>query len=495
MQNNLTQVLETQKQILYYLPFSAWLKDINGKILFVNNKYVQSCSEDVENIIGKTDFDIFPKELAEKYRQNDNHAIKHKKQFSKIQRDDQRSGGKWVELCINPLIYKDEVIGTFGFTQDISDNREIEIKLEEERELLKNIVNILPHTFYVKDTESRFILANTRLCNLMKVDSPDDLVGKDDFMFYPEHHAKKYLKDEQDLINERKEIIETDEEVIDDKGDTRIYYTIKVPLRDNSGNIYAIAGIGKDITGRKTAEERIKESQQQLQELNITKDKLLSIIAHDLKNPIHNVLSLADMIIQQFDELKKSDLMELVSMINQSTKNAYNLLENLLEWSRSQSGRIKFEPEKIEISSFVNKVFSLLDENARQKNITLSFETFDVEEIEADLNMLRTILRNLLSNAIKFTNQGGKIKLSVLHDDKNTIFQVNDTGIGMSQFELSKLFRNDVHHSTNGTANEKGTGLGLLICKEFVDRHGGKIFAESEKGKGSSFRFTIPKQN
>jgi signal transduction histidine kinase len=168
------------------------------------------------------------------------------------------------------------------------------------------------------------------------------------------------------------------------------------------------------------------------------------------------------------------------------------LLENLLEWANSQRGKISFNPIPLNLNEIFKEEFKMLDEMAGRKYIKLNSRFTDDLTIVADKNMIKTILRNLISNAIKFTNKNGKVEVTATSDNKQVMISVSDSGIGMTKETMAKLFRIDSNLSTHGTENEKGTGLGLILCKEFVEKHGGKIWVESESGKGSIFRFTLP---
>jgi signal transduction histidine kinase len=168
-------------------------------------------------------------------------------------------------------------------------------------------------------------------------------------------------------------------------------------------------------------------------------------------------------------------------------------LENLLSWSRSQSGIIEFRPEKLKIADLVNETIQLFESNAKNKSIHLDTEIDEYCTAFADKNMIGTVLRNLCSNAIKYTSKGGKVIIKCSEAENDIEISVNDTGVGIPPKEINNLFKLDVHRTTKGTADEKGTGLGLILCKEFVEKHGGEIWVESKKGEGSSFKFTIRK--
>jgi signal transduction histidine kinase len=241
--------------------------------------------------------------------------------------------------------------------------------------------------------------------------------------------------------------------------------------------------------------QRNKEYQSmnlKLKDSNAAKDKFMSILAHDMINPFNAFLGITQFIQRSFNELSKEEIKESINDIAESAKGLYTLLENLLKWGRSQSGRINFSPEHYNLKMLVTGTISVLNTNAMAKNIELVTDVPESVKVFVDPNMITTVIRNLVSNAIKFTPQGGKIKVEAFQSNKITTVSVTDTGMGISESDIKKLFDLSNHHSTVGTSNEKGTGLGLILCKDFVERHGGKIWVESQKGKGSIFTFTLP---
>ena len=231
----------------------------------------------------------------------------------------------------------------------------------------------------------------------------------------------------------------------------------------------------------------------QLKELNATKDKLFSIIAHDLRSPFNSIIGFSELLcenIRDYD-IEKSGI--FIKQINSSAKHTLNLLDNLLAWAKTQTGQIDFKPKKINLQLIIQDIVDSLDSSARIKNISLSiFQPADIV-IYADQNMLQTILRNLISNAIKFTNTDGRVEIYANSGQDQIEITIADNGIGMDEKTQNNLFKIDTDLTTNGTANEKGSGLGLILCKEFVEKHGGEIRVESILGEGSRFVFTIPK--
>lgn len=235
-----------------------------------------------------------------------------------------------------------------------------------------------------------------------------------------------------------------------------------------------------------------KITNQKLRELNAMKDKFFGIIAHDLRNPFSAIFGYTDILLHEFESLDDEEKKRLISSIDDSGRQTYKLLENLLYWSRSQTGRMDFNPKQLNLKEIILEIFFLLESSARYKNITLYTDAEENITGLGDEDMIKTVLRNLIANGIKFTNHGGKISVRVKNIDGNVEVTVEDTGVGISKEIKEKLFQIDNVSTSVGTNGEKGTGLGLILCREFVEKNGGKIWAESEVGKGSKFIFTIP---
>jgi signal transduction histidine kinase len=240
----------------------------------------------------------------------------------------------------------------------------------------------------------------------------------------------------------------------------------------------------------------IQEKNEQLVDLNGTKDKFFSIIAHDLRGPFTGFLGLTELIVGGIENLSKSEILEYTKLMNTSANNLFKLLENLLEWAKMQKGVTKFNPEKSLLFPIVKNNIDLIAEFASQKNIELINAVPMISMVSADTQMLNAIVRNFISNALKFTPKGGKVEIGAINgfdDGKSVCIYVKDNGIGMSQESIDKLFKIDQKVSRLGTNGELSSGLGLFLCKEFIEKHGGRIWVESEVEKGSTFKFTLPK--
>lgn len=242
----------------------------------------------------------------------------------------------------------------------------------------------------------------------------------------------------------------------------------------------------------KAANELVQQQNEELQELNATKDKFFSIIGHDLKGPLNSLTSFSGLLINHTDSLTKDEIKMLAKDLDKSLKNLFALLENLLEWSRAQTGSIEFKPEPFDLNALLEENKVLLNTQALNKKIVIEHADLNPLPIKAHKHSVNTVVRNLISNAIKFTPESGTVKISAQAGKDEVLVSVEDTGVGIPASVIEKLFRIDTKHSTKGTADEKGTGLGLILCKEFIEKNGGTIGVQSVEGKGSTFYFTLP---
>ncbi|MCP5494450.1 MAG: hybrid sensor histidine kinase/response regulator [Leptospiraceae bacterium] len=250
-----------------------------------------------------------------------------------------------------------------------------------------------------------------------------------------------------------------------------------------------LARVNAHLTIR-TQKEKLRIQNEELAIALKIKNKFFSIIAHDLKSPFNALLNLSELLYG--DIMKQEVKQELIKEVHDTSKQAYNLLKNLLEWSGSQLGSNEPELQTFNLKEVVDRNLQLAELNAKGKNIQMSSDVSESLNVRADKNMLDTIIRNLLSNSIKFTYPNGKIDINARQDNDFIQICVSDTGVGMEKEDIPRLFRIDIKHSTLGTSKEKGTGLGLMLCKEFIEKHGGSIVVESEVGKGSKFFISLP---
>lgn len=371
--------------------------------------------------------------------------------------------------------------------------KEIE-KLRKTSFLFSTIMDNIPLRIYFKNTKSQFILVNKLVAQKHACKSPDELIGKTDFDFFSKELAQKFYEEEQ-------KIIKTGTELIDYQGreiwaDGRITWasTSKVPLRNQNNQIIGILGVTKDITEQKNAELALIENEKYLTKINKAKNRFFSVIAHDLKSPFNSMLGFSKLLSSNFNTLKKEEQIKYIKIIHSSIENTYKLLDNLLLWARTQLDAISFTPQKLDMYLLFEENIQILHQIEVQKSIRINNHIPRHTYAYADKNMISTVIRNLLNNALKFTTAGSKIDIThkVVTDKNEIVFSVKDYGIGIPQENINKLFDVSENISTPGLENEKGTGLGLIICKEFIENHGGKMMVESKENEGSTFSFSLP---
>ena len=549
----------------------------------------------------------------------------------------------------------DGVPHILNITKDITEKKNLEEALRLKQMLLEAIINNSPDQIFYKDSDSRFVFCNKPVALLAGCESEDDMIGKSDFDFYPEHMARQYFNDEQKIMKIGEPLLNHEEQVVDKKtGEMKWNLTSKVPVRDSEGKIIGLAGFNRDITARKRtelenqvfyeisqgytssdnlqdflslihgslskvvyaencfvalydqktvlfsfpyfvdkfdtvplptsmlksctayvfrkgkpflftqddfdhlvelnevelvgsaspswigiplqtpsqtigvivlqhykmenvysekdvkilmtigrqiaiaierkkSEEEIKLKNELLEALNKEKDKFFSIIADDLRGPLSAFVAATQILEEDIQNMTFEEIRDITISMKTDAVNVYRLLENLLEWSRLQRGVLEFNPVKLTLLNEINASLESVSSLANKKGILIEVLVNDDLEITADSHMLTTVIRNIITNAVKFTPHGGKVMVSAKTNKDNSIeISVTDTGIGMTQDMKNKLFHMNEKTGRKGTDGEASSGLGLLLCKEFVGKHNGKILVESEVDKGSSFKILIP---
>jgi len=360
---------------------------------------------------------------------------------------------------------------------------------------LSLIFDHLPVLISYLDTDLHYRFVNKTHEDWLGI-SMDDIYGKSIRELVSE---KAYKKIEFNIGKAAEGEIINFESVREINGIDRFLNSTIIPHRDENKKTKGYFSIVSDISELKIREHKIKEQNAELAELNATKDKFFSIIAHDLKNPFSSLLGFSEILYKEYDDFEESSRKKFIKAIYESSENTYKLLENLLEWSRSQSGRIEFNPSVVNIKRMVNENLILVNQFAMEKNIRLRSSIHEDLFVSTDRDLINTIIRNLLTNALKFTPQKGEVIVygKVVTDELNSEWievSVKDSGVGILSENIEKLFRIDKQYSMKGTSGESGTGLGLLLCKEFIEKCNGKIWVESQVQKGSIFKFMIPRE-
>ena len=393
---------------------------------------------------------------------------------------------------IEGLVSQEKQIA-FLIVVNITQQEQLDRMVHRERLLLRALIDNLPDTLYIKDEKGRKVIVNPADIRMMGYSKEEEVIGKNDLEIFSDSEiGRRGYEDDMFVLTTGNPIQGREEDFYDAEGKQSWLLTSKIPIRDEKGAIIGLVGIGRDITVRKQAAKTLALQKEQLIELNATKDKFFSIIAHDLRSPLGTIISLIDMMLEDLDDFNKDEIEKFMRMIRVSSNQLFSLLENLLLWARNQRGTIPFQPEIVDLQKNVNENINMVRGQAEKKEITLSAHIPGHIILSADKNMLDTILRNLLSNAIKYTPVKGRVEVTAKAAGQFAEISVRDSGVGISKENLAKLFTIAGKPSSPGTENEKGSGLGLILCREFVEKHQGIVRAESEPGHGSTFTFTIP---
>src|SRR5664280_2010141 len=472
----------------------VYFKDRDSRFIRINKSLALSFGLDDPALAeGKTDFDFFTREHAQQAFE-DEQTIIRTGQLLNIEEKETHPNrpDTWVSTIKLPLTDNNgNIIGTFGISRDVTKRKQAEEELAQEQYLMRTLMDNLPDHIYFKDHESHFLRVNKALAQFLGLNDPAQAIKKTDFDFFTGEHAQQAYEDEQKIIRTGQLLSTEEKETNYDRPDTWVS-TIKLPLSDKDGNIIGTFGISRDITKNKLAEEEIKLKNELLQIINSEKDKFFSILAHDLRGPLSAFVAATQIIAEEIQTMGFEEIKKITLSMKTSATNIYSLLENLLEWSQLRRGVMDFIPEKINLKKKIEECIAVLSESARKKGIEILISIPEVIDVLADSHMFDTVIRNLISNAIKFTPVGGKVTLTAGYIEDHTIeIKISDSGIGMTPELKDKLFLLNEKTSRKGTEGEPSTGLGLLLCKEFIEKHNGKIWVESEAGKGSTFSFTI----
>lgn len=400
----------------------------------------------------------------------------------------------WVSTQLN-LIRSDENTPEriIGATTDITERKLSEQALKKSEEKFRSTFESAGIGMAIIGPDTRFTKVNKTFCNMMGYTSIEFLQFYfDDISVLDDYGTVKLIIDQ--LLDGKLKGPQQLEFRLKSKDNAIIWASTSLALvRDYRNKPLYFIAIFQNITQRKSAEEKLKIYAEELKQSNSAKDKFFSIISHDLRNPFHTILGASEFLSLYGEDLSMDELKETAANIHNASRNVYNLLINLLEWSRVQTGKLDVRKELLDVKEMINNIIMLYGEIADKKKINLINELAENASIYADKYMIETILRNLVSNAIKFTHSGGRVTLTAEEIGDLTHICITDNGIGISSDDQEKLFNFNQHLSIKGTENESGTGLGLAISKEFIEKNGGQIIVESKTGSGSTFKIILPK--
>jgi len=498
---------------------NIWAIDTSYRMVFINNQFRNAffMRFGINLLPGMNIIDALPQSVSEVWIPRYNRAMAGER-FVFEEHAENENMHYYFDVSMNPIVVDSKVIGVSVFSRDITERKRVENQLigkndeieaqneelqqlieelkmtnealylakdqaEESEELFKQLLHHSPIYINIKDLNHRVVRLSNNYQKLLGNPIPE-IISKTFSKFWPTDYIKKV--EEEDLVVLNTGNLIESEDVINGK----TYTSIKFPIY-LEGKIRYVASFTMDITERKMAENKIQNQNLTLKELNATKDKFFSIIAHDLRSPFNAILGFSDYLVNNIELCSPEEISLFANNINTSATETYKLLENLLEWSKIQGGLVNPDFQTHNLSNILMGMQSLMTDNSKSKSISLQNNVDNYLSIYCDLEMTKTIFRNLISNAIKFTRENGIITINALIKKPFVEIEIKDTGVGIPAEIIPHLFSIEKNTSTKGTEDESGTGLGLILCKELVENQGGKIWAESTEGQGSTFYFTL----
>lgn len=482
------------------------ITDMQNEILFVNNAFLKMYGYQLDEIIGRNIQILRSEKNISPVLSTIHHATRSGGWNGRLI-NKRKDGSEFVIELSTSLIKDDEgnEVALVGIARDLTEQIKAEEKLREAQDKYRTLFLELKDAVYESSVDGKFVELNPAGLELFRVKSFDEIkyidIAKEIYLHKDQRDQFKRELERTGFVNNYQ---------IDIKrlnGEIATVLETSMAVKNKEGEIIGYRGILRDITEIKKNEERLKmlvekfenlnvqlrKSEQELKELNASKDKFFSIVAHDLRSPFSSLLNFSEFLVEDIEELSREEVKSFAEKINESSKTVFSLLENLLQWSRIQTGKIPYEPTTFNIYHKIYQTINLLKNNADNKKINITNEVSQLAVVFADEDMIFSVIQNLLSNALKFTREGGNIIFRSHFRESDIEISISDNGVGIKEDDLRKLFRIDTHHTTYGTKDEKGSGLGLLLCKEMVERNRGKIWVTSKLGEGTTFSFTIPK--
>lgn len=456
----------------------------NGKVQDVNTKLTEMLRIDYETALNSNTFDFIKPSFHKQIKDNFQKKFSGTYEIVAIRKD----GTEFpAEVRVKTVAFNNETLRVVSIN-DISSRKRVEKELRQ----LSAAVKQSPVSIVITDRRGVIEYVNPRYTQVTGY-SYNEILGQNSNILKsgqtPRKVYNKLWKDilsgkvwEGEFLNKRKD------------GTTYWEYATISPIQNEEGEIVSFIGIKEDITKRKETEDRLIESENMLRNANATKDKFFSILAHDLRGPVGNLMQLLDLLDLNYADFTDASRKEYLQMMRNLSVKTFDLLENLLTWSRIQLNKIDFTPELFNLNDILMETYGIFKDQLNQKEILFRNQIKNHLQLTANKESIKFVIRNLISNAVKFTNSGGLIETTAqLSEDHQYVYiSVRDTGVGISPGHLSKLFDAEKNLTSKGTNNESGTGLGLVLCKEFVEKHGGEIGVESKPNEGSHFWFSIP---
>lgn len=474
------------------IPAGVVLLDKDDRIIDFNEGFKELFKFEKEEAIGKKINDlIVPDHLKDEGSGATKTVASGGRLFVETTRKTKEGQLLQVSITGSPIALQSDSLSIIGIYQDITSRKQAEEALRESEEKLRTIFDHANIGFSIVAKSGEFVLTNKWHQDFLGYGKNDgsplsimDITHPDDVEETKKRFAALVLG-EIDNYRIEKRFVRHDGEVV--------WVDLSVSgLRDQHGKVTMIIGMVVDINEKKQAEMVLKHSEQQLKDMNATKDTLISILSHDLRSPFTSIIGLTDIVLDNMAAYSRAEVKEHLQGIRSRGTATLTLLDDILSWIKVQSGKMSFHPDIVNFSAACESVVRSFHPLALTKEILINCSAVSDLEAYTDERMLQTIMRNLISNAIKFTPEKGTIRIAAVSDSRSVLVSVSDSGVGIEPDKITRLWNITSHHTTRGTAGEEGSGYGLVLCRELVEKQGGRIWVESEVGKGTTFYFTIP---
>ncbi|WP_066633697.1 PAS domain S-box protein [Labilibacter marinus] len=497
--NNITALQKSEQRYSSLVEDSPALIrrfNIQGKISYVNSYYADYFDKTPNEFIDANVFDLIKKEEQLSYKEklnklSPNNPIVEYEQKIQLPNGQER-WQKWVDRAL--IDAGGNIVEYQSVGMDFTQLKRAEEKLEEQRNRLNAIFDNSIMGIGVVDKLGNIQMANSRLLEMLNYSTNKELTDSNYFNHILEDDKEDVQNSFVEIFNKNSKSINLQRRLVNNNGDIFWVDIFVSPISEKDGKVHEAVGLIIDITRKHQMEEELVASEKKLKKLNNTKDKLFSVIAHDIKNPFNAILGFSSLLNKNLDKFSEQEVREFTKRILEASEQTYKLLEDLLTWAKSQLGQLSVRKVDFSPNIMINDCMESLQSIAQSKNISLQNKVFDIESINCDIEMFKFVIRNLLHNGIKFSQPNSSVECGAMEDKENGLitFYVKDYGVGINPEKLKILFNLEEFLSTVGTSQEKGTGLGLSLSKEMVELNGGSIEVFSEVNAGSEFRITFP---
>ncbi len=488
-ENEYIQINSLLTDFIHYSPIQTYIKEVTeteSRVFAASQNFIDMIGKTGSEIIGKNMSEIFPEEFARKITIDDQEVVNNGK-ILKI--DEEYCGRSYITIKF-PIFLKNRNL-LAGFTIDITERKAVSDEISKLSKHYQALLEKAPDGVVTLDSKMQFTYFSPSAKRIFGYENDENILLDPTENTHPDE--LNFVLSELGHLMADPSYVPTLQYRFKTKSGNYLWIESTFSNLLSDPDVNSIIINFRDITDRKLANEAIIKKNQELQQLITEKDKVFSVIAHDLRSPFNVFLGFTRIMVEDLPKLRLDEIQTIALTMRESANSLYSLLENLLEWSRIQRNMTGFKPEDIQLSTLLSESTLYLNDLAHRKGIQINKLIADNMIVKADKNLLSAIFRNLISNAIKFSHQGDIVTIKATSESENSVkISVQDTGIGMSNDLLNLLFTLDENMSRRGTSGEPSTGLGLIICKDFIEKCGGSMKVESEENIGSVFSFILP---